>query len=150
MIKANEERRRSRKVWSPRGTRRLCTRMCTGGTSESTCWKSQCGTNRKFRKRKAVSWERQVKHMYPYPSYSDFLYQMPVLISFSNLTQILIELETALLDDKPHWYKLQTHDVSSIPLPRPSPYLPRRHTHNDTPTKKLQREWRTKSLTLYN
>ncbi|KAM6997449.1 regulating synaptic membrane exocytosis protein 1-like isoform 25-T25 [Tautogolabrus adspersus] len=50
--------------------------------------------------------------------------------------EILIELETALLDDKPHWYPLQTHDVSSIPLPRPSPYLPRRNT--DTPGKKLQ------------
>ncbi|XP_051506656.1 regulating synaptic membrane exocytosis protein 1-like isoform X7 [Myxocyprinus asiaticus] len=54
------------------------------------------------------------------------------------LGEILIELETALLDDKPHWYKLQTHDVSSIPLPHPSPYLPRRHAHTDTPTKKLQ------------
>uniref|UniRef100_A0A7N6FL60 Regulating synaptic membrane exocytosis 1a n=1 Tax=Anabas testudineus TaxID=64144 RepID=A0A7N6FL60_ANATE len=54
--------------------------------------------------------------------------------------EILIELETALLDDKPHWYPLQTHDVSSIPLPRPSPFLPRRHTHPDTPAKKLQRE----------
>ncbi|KAM6997443.1 regulating synaptic membrane exocytosis protein 1-like isoform 19-T19 [Tautogolabrus adspersus] len=54
--------------------------------------------------------------------------------------QILIELETALLDDKPHWYPLQTHDVSSIPLPRPSPYLPRRNT--DTPGKKLQRSQR--------
>ncbi|XP_056251821.1 regulating synaptic membrane exocytosis protein 1-like isoform X12 [Seriola aureovittata] len=54
--------------------------------------------------------------------------------------EILIELETALLDDKPHWYPLQTHDVSSIPLPRPSPYLPRRHT--DTPGKKLQRSQR--------
>ncbi|XP_043991822.1 regulating synaptic membrane exocytosis protein 1-like isoform X2 [Gambusia affinis] len=54
--------------------------------------------------------------------------------------EILIELETALLDDKPHWYPLQTHDVSSIPLPRPSPFLPRRHT--DTPGKKLQRSQR--------
>ncbi|XP_067465479.1 regulating synaptic membrane exocytosis protein 1-like isoform X8 [Thunnus thynnus] len=52
--------------------------------------------------------------------------------------EILIELETALLDDKPHWYPLQTHDVSSIPLPQPSPYLPRRHTHTDTPGRKLQ------------
>uniref|UniRef100_A0A3Q3KE06 Uncharacterized protein n=1 Tax=Monopterus albus TaxID=43700 RepID=A0A3Q3KE06_MONAL len=52
--------------------------------------------------------------------------------------EILIELETALLDDKPHWYPLQTHDVSSIPLPRPSPYLPRRHIHVDAPGKKLQ------------
>uniref|UniRef100_A0A8D0A8M4 Regulating synaptic membrane exocytosis 1 n=1 Tax=Sander lucioperca TaxID=283035 RepID=A0A8D0A8M4_SANLU len=50
--------------------------------------------------------------------------------------EILIELETALLDDKPHLYPLQTHDVSSIPLPRPSPYLPRRHA--DPPGKKLQ------------
>ncbi|XP_034537202.1 regulating synaptic membrane exocytosis protein 1-like isoform X12 [Notolabrus celidotus] len=54
--------------------------------------------------------------------------------------EILIELETALLDDKPHWYPLQTHDVSSIPLPRASPYLPRRNT--DTPGKKLQRSQR--------
>ncbi|XP_067242434.1 regulating synaptic membrane exocytosis protein 1-like isoform X5 [Chanodichthys erythropterus] len=54
------------------------------------------------------------------------------------LGEILIELETALLDDKPHWYKLQTHDVSSIPLPHPSPYLPRRHGHTETPNKKLQ------------
>lgn len=54
------------------------------------------------------------------------------------LPQILIELETALLDDIPHWYKLQTHDVSSIPLPQPSPYLPRRHLHKDSPSKKLQ------------
>ncbi|XP_034537195.1 regulating synaptic membrane exocytosis protein 1-like isoform X6 [Notolabrus celidotus] len=54
--------------------------------------------------------------------------------------EILIELETALLDDKPHWYPLQTHDVSSIPLPRASPYLPRRNT--DTPGKKLQPDGR--------
>uniref|UniRef100_A0A674BEK8 Regulating synaptic membrane exocytosis 1 n=1 Tax=Salmo trutta TaxID=8032 RepID=A0A674BEK8_SALTR len=54
------------------------------------------------------------------------------------LGEILIELETALLDDVPHWYKLQTHDVSSLPLPQPSPYLPRRHTSHDNPSKKLQ------------
>ncbi|XP_035261162.1 regulating synaptic membrane exocytosis protein 1 isoform X9 [Anguilla anguilla] len=54
------------------------------------------------------------------------------------LGEILIELETALLDDLPHWYKLQTHDVSSLPLPQPSPYLPRRHGHSDSPSKKLQ------------
>nr|XP_061791715.1 regulating synaptic membrane exocytosis protein 1-like isoform X2 [Nerophis lumbriciformis] len=53
--------------------------------------------------------------------------------------EILIELETALLDDIPHWYKLQTHDVSSIPLPQPSPYLSRRHVPGDSPGKKLQR-----------
>ncbi|TKS69317.1 Regulating synaptic membrane exocytosis protein 1 [Collichthys lucidus] len=57
------------------------------------------------------------------------------------LGEILIELETALLDDIPHWYKLQTHDVSSIPLPQPSPYLPRRHVHGDSPSKKLQIRW---------
>ncbi|XP_077438862.1 regulating synaptic membrane exocytosis protein 1 isoform X4 [Vanacampus margaritifer] len=56
--------------------------------------------------------------------------------------EILIELETALLDDKPHWYPLQTHDVSSIPLPRPSPYLSRRHIHADNPGRKLQRSQR--------
>uniref|UniRef100_A0A8C7YHG2 Regulating synaptic membrane exocytosis 1a n=1 Tax=Oryzias sinensis TaxID=183150 RepID=A0A8C7YHG2_9TELE len=56
--------------------------------------------------------------------------------------EILIELETALLDDKPHWYPLQTHDVSSIPLPRPSPFLPRRHPQSDAPGKKLQRKER--------
>lgn len=55
-----------------------------------------------------------------------------------TLLQILIELETALLDDMPHWYKLQTHDSSSIPLPQPSPYLPRRHVHGESPSKKLQ------------
>uniref|UniRef100_A0A8C7SMA5 Regulating synaptic membrane exocytosis 1 n=1 Tax=Oncorhynchus mykiss TaxID=8022 RepID=A0A8C7SMA5_ONCMY len=54
------------------------------------------------------------------------------------LGEILIELETALLDDVPHWYKLQTHDVSSLPLPQPSPYLPRRHASHDSPSKKLQ------------
>ncbi|XP_026215819.1 regulating synaptic membrane exocytosis protein 1-like isoform X2 [Anabas testudineus] len=58
------------------------------------------------------------------------------------LGEILIELETALLDDIPHWYKLQTHDVSSIPLPQPSPYLPRRRGHGDSPSKKLQRSHR--------
>ncbi|KAG2467239.1 RIMS1 protein, partial [Polypterus senegalus] len=55
---------------------------------------------------------------------------------------ILIELETALLDDEPHWYKLQTHDVSSLPLPQPSPYLPRRHARGESPCKKLQRSQR--------
>uniref|UniRef100_A0A8B9JNK0 Regulating synaptic membrane exocytosis 1 n=1 Tax=Astyanax mexicanus TaxID=7994 RepID=A0A8B9JNK0_ASTMX len=54
------------------------------------------------------------------------------------LGEILIELETALLDDQPHWYKLQSHDVSSLPLPQPSPYLPRRHVHGESPSKKLQ------------
>ncbi|XP_041868377.1 regulating synaptic membrane exocytosis protein 2 isoform X3 [Melanotaenia boesemani] len=42
------------------------------------------------------------------------------------LGEVLIELESALLDDQPHWYKLQLHDVSSLPLPNASPYLQRR------------------------
>nr|XP_058131874.1 regulating synaptic membrane exocytosis protein 2 isoform X42 [Dasypus novemcinctus] len=54
------------------------------------------------------------------------------------LGEILIELETALLDDEPHWYKLQTHDVSSLPLPHPSPYMPRRQLHGESPTRRLQ------------
>ncbi|XP_027624009.1 regulating synaptic membrane exocytosis protein 1 isoform X36 [Tupaia chinensis] len=58
------------------------------------------------------------------------------------LGEILIELETALLDDEPHWYKLQTHDESSLPLPQPSPFMPRRHIHGDSSSKKLQRSQR--------
>ncbi|XP_038200126.1 regulating synaptic membrane exocytosis protein 1 isoform X30 [Arvicola amphibius] len=58
------------------------------------------------------------------------------------LGEILIELETALLDDEPHWYKLQTHDESSLPLPHPSPFLPRRHIHGESSSKKLQRSQR--------
>ncbi|XP_036948120.1 regulating synaptic membrane exocytosis protein 2-like isoform X8 [Acanthopagrus latus] len=42
------------------------------------------------------------------------------------LGEVLIELDSALLDDQPHWYKLQLHDVSSVPLPNASPYLQRR------------------------
>ncbi|XP_063307234.1 regulating synaptic membrane exocytosis protein 2 isoform X13 [Pelobates fuscus] len=58
------------------------------------------------------------------------------------LGEILIELETALLDDEPHWYKLQTHDVSSLPLPHPSPFMQRRQLHGESPTRKLQRSKR--------
>ncbi|KAM9494783.1 regulating synaptic membrane exocytosis protein 2 isoform 2-T2 [Clarias gariepinus] len=58
------------------------------------------------------------------------------------LGEILIELETALLDDLPHWYKLQTHDVSSMPLPNPSPYMQRRFIQGESPTRRLQRSQR--------
>ncbi|KAM9315908.1 regulating synaptic membrane exocytosis protein 1 isoform 10-T10 [Gastrophryne carolinensis] len=58
------------------------------------------------------------------------------------LGEILIELETALLDDEPHWYKLQTHDESSLPLPQPSPFMPRKHVHGENSSKKLQRSQR--------
>ncbi|XP_043072919.1 regulating synaptic membrane exocytosis protein 2 isoform X16 [Puntigrus tetrazona] len=54
------------------------------------------------------------------------------------LGEILIELETALLDDQPHWYKLQTHDLSSMPLPNPSPFMQRRLPHGESPTRRLQ------------
>uniref|UniRef100_A0A673SSF1 Regulating synaptic membrane exocytosis 1 n=1 Tax=Suricata suricatta TaxID=37032 RepID=A0A673SSF1_SURSU len=69
------------------------------------------------------------------------------------LGEILIELETALLDDEPHWYKLQTHDESSLPLPQPSPFMPRRHVHGESSSKKLQIGYRSsaresKSTTL--
>ncbi|XP_039876148.1 regulating synaptic membrane exocytosis protein 2-like isoform X5 [Simochromis diagramma] len=60
------------------------------------------------------------------------------------LGEILIEMESALLDDQPHWYKLQLHDGSSLPLPKASPYLQRRglqaeHTHS---SRRLQRSQR--------
>ncbi|XP_031432359.1 regulating synaptic membrane exocytosis protein 2 isoform X4 [Clupea harengus] len=54
------------------------------------------------------------------------------------LGEILIELETALMDDEPHWYKMQTHDSSSMPLPNPSPHVQRRALHGDSPTRRLQ------------
>uniref|UniRef100_W5LCA8 Regulating synaptic membrane exocytosis 2 n=1 Tax=Astyanax mexicanus TaxID=7994 RepID=W5LCA8_ASTMX len=56
------------------------------------------------------------------------------------LGEILIELETALLDDQPHWYKLQTHDLSSLPLPNPSPYMQRRLLQGESNTRRLQSE----------
>ncbi|KAI4882830.1 hypothetical protein NFI96_028679 [Prochilodus magdalenae] len=58
------------------------------------------------------------------------------------LGEILIELETALLDDQPHWYKLQTHDLSSLPLPNPSPYMQRRLPTGETNARRLQRSQR--------
>lgn len=61
-----------------------------------------------------------------------------IKMGMSVRLQILIELETALLDDEPHWYKLQTHDVSSIPLPRASPNSQRRQLHGESPTRRLQ------------
>lgn len=56
--------------------------------------------------------------------------------------QVLIELDSALLDDQPHWYKLQLHDVSSVPLPVSSPYLQRRGLQpEDSPSsRRLQSE----------
>ncbi|XP_022603410.1 regulating synaptic membrane exocytosis protein 2-like isoform X2 [Seriola dumerili] len=60
------------------------------------------------------------------------------------LGEVLIELESALLDDQPHWYKLQLHDVSSLPLPSASPYLQRRglQPEHSQPSRRLQRSQR--------
>uniref|UniRef100_A0A665VKT9 C2 domain-containing protein n=1 Tax=Echeneis naucrates TaxID=173247 RepID=A0A665VKT9_ECHNA len=60
------------------------------------------------------------------------------------LGEVLIELESALLDDQPHWYKLQLHDVSSLPLPSASPYLQRRRLQpeHSQPSRRLQRSQR--------
>nr|XP_046273116.1 regulating synaptic membrane exocytosis protein 2-like isoform X19 [Scatophagus argus] len=60
------------------------------------------------------------------------------------LGEVLIELESALLDDQPHWYKLQLHDVSSVPLPNASPYLQRRGLQSEETlsSRRLQRSQR--------
>ncbi|XP_054601015.2 regulating synaptic membrane exocytosis protein 2 isoform X7 [Nothobranchius furzeri] len=58
------------------------------------------------------------------------------------LGEVLIELESALLDDQPHWYKMQLHDVSSLPLPNASPYLQRRGLQAEQSPRRLQRSQR--------
>uniref|UniRef100_A0A8C2BUK1 Regulating synaptic membrane exocytosis 2 n=1 Tax=Cyprinus carpio TaxID=7962 RepID=A0A8C2BUK1_CYPCA len=73
--------------------------------------------------------------IYFLPDRSKFL---KLLLNHAFRVSILIELETAMLDDEPHWYKLQTHDVSSVPLPKSSPCLQRRALHGDSPTRRLQ------------
>lgn len=52
--------------------------------------------------------------------------------------QILIHLETALMDDTAHWYKLQTHDVSFLAMSNPSPYTQRKLLPGESPTRRLQ------------
>ncbi|XP_037329922.2 regulating synaptic membrane exocytosis protein 2-like isoform X2 [Pungitius pungitius] len=47
------------------------------------------------------------------------------------LGEVLIQLDSALLDDQPHWYKLQLHDVSSELSS--SPYLQRRGLQLEEP-----------------
>ncbi|XP_027142372.1 regulating synaptic membrane exocytosis protein 2 isoform X8 [Larimichthys crocea] len=60
------------------------------------------------------------------------------------LGEVLVELDSALLDDQPHWYKLQLHDVSSVPLPNASPYLQRRglQAEDGLSSRRLQRSQR--------
>ncbi|XP_054461648.1 regulating synaptic membrane exocytosis protein 2-like [Anoplopoma fimbria] len=65
------------------------------------------------------------------------------------LGEVLIEMDSALLDDQPHWYKLQLHDVSSVPLPSSSPFLQRRGHPEDTPSsRRLQRSQRVSDSEL--
>nr|XP_040045211.1 regulating synaptic membrane exocytosis protein 2-like isoform X4 [Gasterosteus aculeatus aculeatus] len=47
------------------------------------------------------------------------------------LGEVLIQLDSALLDDQPHWYKLQLHEVSSELSS--SPYLQRRGLQPEEP-----------------
>ncbi|KAM9385907.1 regulating synaptic membrane exocytosis protein 2-like [Pholidichthys leucotaenia] len=56
------------------------------------------------------------------------------------LGEVLIEMESALLDDQPHWYKLQVPDGSS--LPSGSPYLQRRGLQVEPGHRRLQRSQR--------
>lgn len=60
-------------------------------------------------------------------------------------SQVLVELDSALLDDQPHWYKLQLHDVSSLPLPNASPYVQRRvlQPEDTLSSRRLQSKTRT-------
>lgn len=62
--------------------------------------------------------------------------------------QVLVELDSALLDDQPHWYKLQLHDVSSLPLPNASPFLQRRvlQSEDTLSSRRLQSETHTHTL----
>lgn len=64
--------------------------------------------------------------------------------------QVLVELDSALLDDQPHWYKLQLHDVSSLPLPNASPYLQRRvlHPEDTLSSRRLQSKTRARTHML--
>lgn len=63
----------------------------------------------------------------------------------SSCVQVLVELDSALLDDQPHWYKLQLHDGSSLPLPSASPYLQRRELQPEESlsSRRLQSETHT-------
>lgn len=58
VIRAREGRRQWRKVWSPSGTRHLCTLMSIAGISENTCWRLLCGTNPKYKMRRVTFWEK--------------------------------------------------------------------------------------------
>ena len=121
------------------------------------------GPTKSTRRREWISWRgdvyRKDSSLLPvedfviYVNYDHLLYY--VLVNALDLIwelpfQILIELETALLDDEPHWYKLQTHDESSLPLPQPSPFMPRRHIHGESSSKKLQSRLKVFLVTRIN
>nr|XP_057903376.1 regulating synaptic membrane exocytosis protein 2-like isoform X1 [Doryrhamphus excisus]XP_057903377.1 regulating synaptic membrane exocytosis protein 2-like isoform X1 [Doryrhamphus excisus]XP_057903378.1 regulating synaptic membrane exocytosis protein 2-like isoform X1 [Doryrhamphus excisus]XP_057903379.1 regulating synaptic membrane exocytosis protein 2-like isoform X1 [Doryrhamphus excisus] len=53
------------------------------------------------------------------------------------LGEVLIGLETALLDDQPHWYKLQRPGSAALPRANSSPYLQRRVQQHEPPARRL-------------
>ncbi|XP_054619151.1 regulating synaptic membrane exocytosis protein 2-like isoform X2 [Dunckerocampus dactyliophorus] len=53
------------------------------------------------------------------------------------LGEVLIGLETALLDDQPHWYKLQRPGMASLPRANSSPYLQRRVLQHEPAARRL-------------
>uniref|UniRef100_H3CGA0 Regulating synaptic membrane exocytosis 2 n=1 Tax=Tetraodon nigroviridis TaxID=99883 RepID=H3CGA0_TETNG len=60
------------------------------------------------------------------------------------LGEVLVELDSALLDDQPHWYQLQLHEGSALAPPSGSPYLQRRVLQSEDPlsSRRLQRSQR--------
>ncbi|XP_034016266.1 regulating synaptic membrane exocytosis protein 2-like [Thalassophryne amazonica] len=58
------------------------------------------------------------------------------------LGEVLIQLDSALLDDQPYWYKLQTNNASLVPLHSASPYLRQRVLHPEHTARRLQRSQR--------
>ncbi|KAM8840632.1 regulating synaptic membrane exocytosis protein 2-like isoform 2-T3 [Spinachia spinachia] len=72
-------------------------------------------------------------------SFQITLMSVCVPVCLSGPVQVLIQLDSALLDDQPHWYKLQLHEVSSELSS--SLYLQRRGLQPEEPaaSKSLQR-----------
>lgn len=75
VIRAREGRRQWRKVWSPSGTRHLCTLMSIAGISENTCWRLLCGTNPEYKMRRVTFWEK-------YEAYINFVHLFAAWIAF--------------------------------------------------------------------
>lgn len=58
VIRVKDGPKQWRRVLSPSGTKPLYIPMFTGGTSESACWRSRCGTSPESRRRRVNSWAR--------------------------------------------------------------------------------------------